>query len=62
MNVSDSLYALGLPRLFLFGLPALLPERIGSLLFLAILSLHAMPVYPGGPLEPRLAVSGRFLQ
>jgi hypothetical protein len=47
MNVSDSLYAFGLPRLFLFGLPASLPERIGSRpvlseveAFLTILSLQ----------------------
>jgi hypothetical protein len=52
MNMSDSLYAVSLPRLFLSGLPAAhdtLPEHIGSLLFLTLLSLHTTPVYPGGP-------------
>ena len=52
MNVSDSLYAVSLPRLFLSDLPAAhdsLPERIGPLLFLTVLSLHTTPVYPGGP-------------
>ena len=53
-SMSDSLHAFGLPRLFLFGLPILLPERVGSLLSLTILSIHATPGHPGRLSRPRI--------